>query len=347
MAGYAVDGETWRSTDATIGPATGPSGRPTGVGRPSGWARRQLLDRAARERGRSGTRWPPAPPGPRGRQPGPGRGARRLAHLLRARPGPHPALDGLPAPGRQDPGVRVPRRTTSAPGSPTPSRWPRSPPAIARACRLNVALTEAIALGHDCGHGPGGHASEDALEPLRRRRLRPRGLGRRRRRWRRSTSASRPSTASATTRGPGRRRPRPRARWSSWADRIAYVCHDLEDAVHAGLVDPDELPGAVTERCGVARSSQLRAWISDVVATTTATGLVGLSPPLAEALAVPPGSSTTSASTCGRIRSPGPSRDRHAPGPRRTLPGPPRATARGRRRCLTIPCRPRSPTSTA
>ncbi|HSZ37967.1 MAG TPA: HD domain-containing protein, partial [Acidimicrobiales bacterium] len=37
--------------------------------------------------------------------------------------------------------------------------------AIARALRLNVALTEAIALGHDCGHGPGGHASEDALDP--------------------------------------------------------------------------------------------------------------------------------------------------------------------------------------
>jgi dGTPase len=36
---------------------------------------------------------------------------------------------------------------------------------VARACRLNVALTEAIALGHDCGHGPGGHASEDALDP--------------------------------------------------------------------------------------------------------------------------------------------------------------------------------------
>src|SRR5205807_6655888 len=37
--------------------------------------------------------------------------------------------------------------------------------AIARACRLNASLTEAIALGHDCGHGPGGHASEDALDP--------------------------------------------------------------------------------------------------------------------------------------------------------------------------------------
>ncbi|MEZ5258661.1 MAG: HD domain-containing protein, partial [Ilumatobacteraceae bacterium] len=36
---------------------------------------------------------------------------------------------------------------------------------ISRALGLNVALTEAIALGHDCGHGPGGHASEDALSP--------------------------------------------------------------------------------------------------------------------------------------------------------------------------------------
>ena len=42
--------------------------------------------------------------------------------------------------------------------------------AVARAVGLNVALTEAIALGHDCGHGPGGHASEGRL----RRRV-PRG----------------------------------------------------------------------------------------------------------------------------------------------------------------------------
>src|SRR3954463_14315646 len=38
--------------------------------------------------------------------------------------------------------------------------------AIAAAVGLNVALTEAIALGHDCGHGPGGHASEDAFAPF-------------------------------------------------------------------------------------------------------------------------------------------------------------------------------------
>ncbi len=36
---------------------------------------------------------------------------------------------------------------------------------VSQALGLNMALTEAIALGHDCGHGPGGHASEDALSP--------------------------------------------------------------------------------------------------------------------------------------------------------------------------------------
>ena len=37
---------------------------------------------------------------------------------------------------------------------------------IAKVLRLHEELTEAIALGHDCGHGPGGHASEDALSPF-------------------------------------------------------------------------------------------------------------------------------------------------------------------------------------
>ena len=86
---------------------------------------------------------------------------------------------------------------------------------IARAVGLNVALTEAIALGHDCGHGPGGHASEDGPRPLRRGRLRPRGLGRRRRRSRPSTCAPRPSTGFATTRGRARRPRPPRARSSA------------------------------------------------------------------------------------------------------------------------------------
>ena len=37
---------------------------------------------------------------------------------------------------------------------------------VATAHSLNVPLVEAMAIGHDCGHGPGGHASEDALSPF-------------------------------------------------------------------------------------------------------------------------------------------------------------------------------------
>lgn len=155
---------------------------------------------------------------------------------------------------------------------------------IARALRLNVALTEAIALGHDCGHGPGGHASEDALSPyidggydhavwgadvaLAELNLCAETLdGVRNHSWSRST----PST--------------PEGEVVSWADRIAYVCHDFEDAVRAGVVAPDMLPAAVAEACGRARRVQLAAFIDAVVQGTLATGVVSMTEPMAEVLA--------------------------------------------------------------
>jgi dGTPase len=70
----------------------------------------------------------------------------------------------------------------------------------------------------------------------------------------------------------------------SWADRIAYVCHDFEDAVHAGIVVPDQLPAVVRDRCGTRRSRQLHAFIDAVVAAVRATGTVAMTEPLAEAL---------------------------------------------------------------
>ena len=120
---------------------------------------------------------------------------------------------------------------------------------IARAANLCVPLTEAIALAHDCGHGPAGHASEEAFSPyLPEHRLRPRGLRRRRHARRRSTSASRRSTACATTRGAGPPPATPEGEVVAWADRIAYVCHDFEDAVRAGILEPDDLPAEVARR---------------------------------------------------------------------------------------------------
>lgn len=155
---------------------------------------------------------------------------------------------------------------------------------VAQACRLNVALTDAIALGHDCGHGPGGHMSEDALGIFL-----PGGFdhavwgaevslvdlnlceetldGIRNHSW------SRPAPAT------------PEGEVVSWADRIAYLCHDWEDAVSAGIVTPGMLPDVVLSRCGETRSQQLRAFIEGMVRTTLRTGRVGMNQELADALA--------------------------------------------------------------
>lgn len=156
--------------------------------------------------------------------------------------------------------------------------------AIARACRLNVALAEAIALGHDCGHGPGGHASEDALSPfveggydhavwgadvvLPSLNLCAETLD-----GVRCHSWSRPSPAT------------PEGEVVSWADRIAYVCHDFEDAVAAGVVPPSALPDVVAGRCGETRREQLDTFIRAVVDTVAASGRIGMDPDTAEALA--------------------------------------------------------------
>lgn len=154
---------------------------------------------------------------------------------------------------------------------------------VAAACGLNEALTEAIALGHDCGHGPGGHASEDALTPyltdgfehgpwgadevLASLNLCAETLdGIRNHSWSRPTPAT------------------PEALVVRWADRIAYCCHDLEDAASAGVVDPTAVPPSVAEVLGIRRSNQLRTLVEGLVETITSTGRIALSDSQATAL---------------------------------------------------------------
>jgi dGTPase len=155
---------------------------------------------------------------------------------------------------------------------------------IARPLGLNVALTEAIALGHDCGHGPGGHASEEALDPFVEGgfdhatwgadvSLAPLNLCVETLDGIRNHSWSRP--APATSEG----------EVVSWADRIAYVCHDFEDAVSASIVDIDALPALVRERCGVQRREQLGAFINAMIHTVRSTGVIGMDARHGEALA--------------------------------------------------------------
>jgi dGTPase len=155
---------------------------------------------------------------------------------------------------------------------------------VARAVGLNVALTEAIALGHDCGHGPGGHASEEALDPYvpggfdhatfgADVALAPLNLCRETLDGIRNHSWSRPAPTT------------PEGEVVSWADRIAYVCHDFEDAVSAGIVSPGQLPALVAERCGTRRGAQLGTFINALIRTIRETGVVGMDLRTAEALA--------------------------------------------------------------
>jgi dGTPase len=155
---------------------------------------------------------------------------------------------------------------------------------VAGAIGLNVALTEAIALGHDCGHGPGGHASEDALSPYvdggfdhavwgADVTLQPLNLCIETLDGVRNHSWSRPAPIT------------PEGEVVSWADRIAYVCHDFEDAVAAGIVSLDMLPSDVTGTIGSDRSSQLGALVRGMIQATSDSGRVGMVEPIAHALA--------------------------------------------------------------
>jgi dGTPase len=155
---------------------------------------------------------------------------------------------------------------------------------VSRALGLNVPLTEAIALGHDCGHGPGGHASEDALAPYvdggfdhavwgADVTLAPLNLCRETLDGIRNHSWSRPAPST------------PEAEVVSWADRIAYVCHDFEDAATAGVVRTVELPEEVLEICGASRRTQLAAFIGAMIEATEATGRIGMAGASANALA--------------------------------------------------------------
>ena len=139
--------------------------------------------------------------------------------------------------------------------------------AISRRLGLNIDLTEAIALGHDCGHGPGGHASEDALSPFLEGgydhavfgaevTLAHLNLTRETIDGIRNHSWSLPEPAT------------PEGIVVSWADRIAYCAHDLEDAIGARVIDVQDIPSEIANTIGTARSSHLNYFINAVVSST-------------------------------------------------------------------------------
>src|SRR3954470_6914403 len=155
---------------------------------------------------------------------------------------------------------------------------------IARVAGLCVPLTEAIALAHDCGHGPAGHASEEAFTPYvpggydhavygADVTLAPLNLcvetldGVRNHSWRRPA----PFT--------------PEGEVVAWADRIAYVSHDFTDAVRAGILQPSDLPDEIGDLVGHTQSRQIGAFVMAVLDAIDRSGRVGMTDPAATALA--------------------------------------------------------------
>ena len=298
------------------------------VGRRAGPSRSPTRGPGGRRRGRVGAG---RHPGPGRRQPGDARGARPLAHLLRARPRPHPARQALPPARRQVPGVRR-------------SRDDHQRTRLTHA--LEVAQV-AVSIARPVRPQRGAHRGHRHRPRLRPRPGRPRQP---RTRSRRSSTGGydhavcgadvvlAPLNLCAETldgiRNHSWNRPAPatpEGEVVAWADRIAYVCHDFEDAVAAGIVSRRDLPAEVARRaCGPIAARSSTAFITAMVDTIADTGPRRHATGRGRGARRLPRRSTTSASTCGPGRRAGRRGDRAAAG-RWSSTTPTSPTSSGRR----------------
>ena len=143
---------------------------------------------------------------------------------------------------------------------------------IARCLRLNEDLTEAIALGHDLGHTPFGHAGERAL-----RKIHPGGFEHNEQSLRvadRLEKGGRGLNLCAEVRDgmlchTGERKPVTlEGNIVRLSDRIAYVNHDTDDAVRAGIMKEEDIPASVREVIGDSFGKRIDTVIRDVVASS-------------------------------------------------------------------------------
>ncbi len=166
---------------------------------------------------------------------------------------------------------------------------------IARALRLNEDLTEAIALGHDVGHTPFGHAGEEALDNA----LRRRDPSKRFRHYEQSLrvvqylekNGQGLNLCQETLEGigahskgtqdlspeDGQSAPSLESAVVRIADRIAYLNHDVDDALRAGWLKEEDLPKSLRE-LGTNTSQRIGAMVNDVVSASLGSPVVRFTP---------------------------------------------------------------------
>ncbi|HWL34295.1 MAG TPA: HD domain-containing protein [Gaiellaceae bacterium] len=149
---------------------------------------------------------------------------------------------------------------------------------VARALRLNEDLTEAIGLGHDTGHPPFGHAGEEQLDACLREHF---GSGFRHNEQ--SLRIAEQLNLTAEVRDgilthTGEREPATlEGKIVRLVDRVAYINHDIDDAIRWGLLTPDDLPRAEIELLGDTGSTRIDVLVHDLIETSEAAGEVAQS----------------------------------------------------------------------
>ena len=142
---------------------------------------------------------------------------------------------------------------------------------VARSLRLNEDLTEAIALGHDLGHTPFGHAGERTLDRLCKtiggfrhndQSLRVADCLERDGAGLNLTQEVRDGIACHTGQ---KHAATPEGRIVHFADRIAYVNHDMDDAVSAGIIGPEDLPAEAVRVLGATHGDRIDTMVADMV----------------------------------------------------------------------------------
>ena len=162
---------------------------------------------------------------------------------------------------------------------------------VARALGLNEDLTEAIGLGHDLGHPPFGHIGEEALDAALQERgrrfqhnlhsLRVVDVIERDGRGLNLTQTVRDGILNHT----GADLPRTlEGRIVRLVDRVAYINHDIDDALRAGIIAPDDLPAAEIELLGPTGAARIDTLVRDIVESSRASGDVSQSEDVAAAM---------------------------------------------------------------
>ncbi len=173
---------------------------------------------------------------------------------------------------------------------------------IARALNLNEDLTEAIALGHDLGHTPFGHVGEEVLNELYPEGFRHneqslrvvellenggRGLNLT---WEvRDGILNHSKTGTDVLEAQGEDANTLEGRICKLADAVAYINHDIDDAIRAGIIDEDDLPTEATRFLGSSHRQRINTLVADVIDFSwSATGtneepVIGMSPQIRDA----------------------------------------------------------------